>query len=683
MRWLIRLVSVVLMLALLAVVAVWLIPAKKVAEIAAAQFEARTGRSLTIGGSVVPKVWPVLGVAAEDVTIGNAPWSGEGPMLRAARMEIGLDAAAMIRGEVQVTALVIEAPRIVLERSAEGDANWEFGPPALAPGGSALDASAPGSSAGDGAPKASPGLPPISLARLEVTEGSLVWIDHSAGTRTELSGIALETAVPDLEGPVALDLSAVLNGQPFALTARVPSLRPAVEGQVGGLIFGLTAGAARVAFDGRAGLAPLAAEGKVDADLADLKSLSTLAGIAAPDLPQGLGRSSLTLAGQMTLTPSGSLHLRGATVGLDANRIGLDADVTPGAPRPRIVASVTAGRLDLSALSGGESGGGGGGGTGGGSGGGKAGGWPETPIDASALGAADLDLSLSADALDLGLLTLAPVRAHIVVDKARAVVDLGQAGAYGGTISGQVVANARDGFSTRANLALQDMDMQALLREFAGYERLLARGTLRFNLLGSGGTVAALMKSLSGEGSLALGQGEFRGLDIAGMLMTLDPSYVGPEDKTIFEKITASFTVDKGVLSNDDLKFQAPLVSATGSGTVDIGRQRLDYRIRPVAMANTDGTGGLMVPLIIKGPWSSPDLKLDVEAIAEEQLAEERAELEQRAKEELAKKAAEELGVEIDPNLSAKEARRAARKALEEKAKEEAAKALQDLLGGN
>ena len=337
--------------------------------------------------------------------------------------------------------------------------------------------------------------------------------------------------------------------------------------------------------------------------------------------------------------------------------------------------------MDLSGLTGGGSAGGGSAGGGSGGGGSGKGGWPDVALDGSALGAADAEIALTAEGLDLGLVSLAPVKAHVALDRARAVVDLAQAGAYGGGISGQVIVNGREGFSSRANLAFENMDMQALLKQAAGFDRLMARGTLRFNLLGSGSRLPDLMRSLSGEGSLALGQGEYRGLDLAGMLRTLDMSYVGPDDKTIFDKVTASFTVAGGILQNDDLAFRAPLVTATGSGEVDIGRQRLDYRIKPVALADSDGTGGVMVPLIIKGPWSSPDLKLDVQALVDQQLADEKAKLEQKAKEELAKKAAEELGVQIDPN--AEDLEQAARDALEQKAQEEAAKALQKLLGGN
>ena len=251
-----------------------------------------------------------------------------------------------------------------------------------------------------------------------------------------------------------------------------------------------------------------------------------------------------------------------------------------------------------------------------------------------------------------------------------------------------MIANAREGFSTRADLAMQAMDVSALLKEFAGYDRLTGTGTLRLNVLGSGNTLDALMKSLSGEGSLALGKGTFRGLDIAGMLMSLDPSKVGEGQTTVFDRVTATFALDGGVLTNRDLSFEAPLLTAKGDGKVDIGKQRLDYGIQPVTVAGAEAS---LVPVLISGPWASPSITLDLESLARGRLEEEKARLEALAREEAARLEAEarakldealqkELGVSLEEGEDIeKAAKKKAKKALEK----EAQKALENLLGGN
>jgi len=207
-----------------------------------------------------------------------------------------------------------------------------------------------------------------------------------------------------------------------------------------------------------------------------------------------------------------------------------------------------------------------------------------------------------------------------------------------------------------------------LLQELAGYDRLLASGDVSVNILGVGNDMQTLIDSLSGEGSVAIGGGELRGLDLVGMLRNLDTSYVGEGTKTIFDSITGSFKVEGGVLSNDDLRLVAPLLSATGAGKVGIGAQTLDYRAVPALLG--DGTGGgLKVPLQITGPWADPKYRLDLEALATENLGD-------AATAAVKDAVASELGVTLDDTTTIQDA-------VKDELENRVGKGLLDLLGGN
>ena len=78
-------------------------------------------------GSVRPSIWPQLGVKTGPVSLSNADWSDQGPMLQAEGLAISVDLAALIGGEVKITGIEAIAPRILLERSAKGQENWVFG----------------------------------------------------------------------------------------------------------------------------------------------------------------------------------------------------------------------------------------------------------------------------------------------------------------------------------------------------------------------------------------------------------------------------------------------------------------------------------------------------------------------------------------------------------------------------
>ncbi|GAA0284836.1 AsmA family protein [Rhodovulum strictum] len=661
MRWIIRLVLAVVVLAGLFVGGLFLLPADKVAALVQDQVRSATGRELTLSGRLSPSLWPEIGVATGPVTLSNADWSDAGPMLAAEGLSVGLDLKALIGGQIVIREIVAQSPRIVLERAADGRANWLFETGAPAP--------ETAGAGGEGKPARG-----FTLDMARVVDGSFVYLDRAAGTRTELAGVDATLAMPSADGPARIEVKAALNGQPLSATAQVAQLAEFTGGAVSDLSLDAALGGARLVFDGRSGLVPLSAEGAVDADLSDLRAIFAALGQPAPTVP---GRQ-IGVKGQMRYTPQNTLHLREGVLRQDGNLLSGSADLALSG-KPRLTGQFTAGALDLTALTGGGSG------TGAGAGGGGGGGWSTAPIDLSGLGALDAEVTLAAQSVDLGGTRLGPTRIAATLTDRRLVLDLREVQAHGGRITGNVVLNGRGGTSVGGDLTVAGVAMQTLLRELADYDRLIGQGDLRLQFLGSGGSMAAIMNSLSGSGSLRLGKGELRGLDIAGMIRTLDLGYVGEGAKTIFDGITASFTIDQGVLRNDDMVLAAPLLTATGAGRVGIGARTLDYRVVSRALSDSGGAGGIRVPLLISGSWANPRYRLDLEAIARERLEldEQKKAIEEKARaaakkaEEDAKaRAARELGVEAGEGARIEDA---ARRKLEEEAK----KGLRRLLGGN
>lgn len=663
MRWMIRSVMALGLLVIVLVAALFMIPVERIAGVAIQRFELITGRSLTMNGSVRPTIWPTLGVKTGPVTVSNADWSTEGPFLSAEALEIGLDFQALIDGSVRITDLRAIGPRLILERAKDGRANWVFG--------GENGGTAQAGMAGEGTP--------FTLDLAEIKDGAITFIDHGAGRRMSLAEIEGEVHIPSFTGPAEANFAAAINGQPIKAKLAVAEFAPFLDGRLVGFGLNLTAGAAKFDFSGRFGWKPATAEGVIDSDFASLSEVARLMGATRPNLPLGLGANALKIKGNLTLAKAGSLHLRDGKVQLDQNLIEIDADLSTKGDRPKLVASVAAPTFVL-----GQS-------TTQGSGAAATGtrGWSTAPIDMSGLGVMDAEVGFSADSVRVGSLQLGTTRAKMVLDRARAVFDLRQISAYDGRASGQFVLNARGGLSVGADLQLAGLSMQSLMDDLMRYNRLISKGDMSLKFLAVGNSLDELMRSLSGSGRIALGKGELLGLDIAGMLRTLDAGFVGEGQKTIFDGISASFTMEKGVLFNPDLALSAPYITATGSGELGIGAQTLNYRLRPTALASTDGTGGVMVPLLITGTWANPKFRLDLESIARERLEAEAKALEERAREEakaaeakakaeLEKKAAEKLGVERQEGETLEDAaKRRAQEALDA----EAARLLNRLIG--
>ena len=668
MRWIIRVGVVLATLVVLGVGLGAMVPAERVAQAVSSQFEAMTGRKLQLQGEVSPRLWPSLGISTGPVSIANAEWAvGDQPLFQAQGLSIDVNFGALFGGEVKILGLSADRPEINLERNAEGGANWVF---AAGTGGGAGSVPAPATG--------------FTLDEGTIAGGAIRYVDRQTGREIALDDVDATLSIPDFSGPFTVKASGLSGGQQVALDLSGGVFSAFALGRVVPVTATLTAGGTKVSFDGRGGYAPLAAEGALSADLSDLPALGALTGSELSQPSPGMGRDKLQITGTLTLDGTGAAFLREAGIVADQNQLKGNLDLLPGEARPLLKGTLAAGPIVIGTGREGAMGGGQAGGM-------EAAGWPEGEIDVSFLGALDAEVALAAASIDLGVLKLGQTRALVTIDRARAVIDIREMQAYDGQISGDFVVNGRGGLSVGGRLTFAGLQTQPLLTDLAGWDRLVSTADLELEFLGVGNSIDAVMKSLEGQGSLELGKGELRGLDIAGMLRTLDPGFVGEGQKTIFEGLAGTYSIAGGGLSNSDLKLVAPYLTAAGTGELGLGERTVNYRLRPTALAAEDGSGGVMVPLLITGAWADPSFRLDLESIAREKmeaeakavaarLEEEAKAAETAAKAELEQRLREELGVEVAPGESVGDAAKdAATQALED----QAIKALEDILRGD
>lgn len=666
MRFVKALLVAVLGLVLLLGAALFLVPTERLAGIAAEQFEAATGRSMTIGGEVGLSVFPVIGARAQDISIGNPDWAGEGDLLRAAEMDIGVDLMSLFSGTVAVERVVLQSPVITLRRAADGRATWDFGT-ADADAGQTEPASA-----------ASGGMRELSLAQARITNGSLRFIDDSNDTDIALSGVDATLSMPAMDGPVSVQASGRMNGQPVALTLSAGNVATLLEGGLTAMSVEASIAGAEARFEGRVALTDLVLEGRVQGDLPALAPVLAALGQSVSDLPAGF--RPVSFDGQVTRTENGQVFLRDVAASAGALSAMGAADISLGGARPVVNAQLAIPTVDIRGL----------GDDGSGADAGAPQGWSRDQIDASALGTIDGEIALSIAELRSDSGVFGPIQLRTTLEDARAVTQIQQAQLFGGGVTGRFVVNNRNGLSMRAVLDASGISLLQLLRDTAEFERLNGTARASIDLLGSGNSLHAIMNSLQGEGSLEFAEGEILGFDLAGMLRNLDLGYVGEGSRTIYNSITGSFTMSGGVLSNDDLLFDSPRVQVTGEGQVGVGAQTLDYRVVPSALRD-DAGNALRVPLIVTGPWSAPRFRLDMEALARERLQEEQERLEAMAREEAQRledraraeaeaRLEQELGVQREEGESLEDT---LRRGVEQRLGEELGQGLRGLLGGN
>ncbi|UWR95064.1 AsmA family protein [Phaeobacter inhibens] len=650
MKLIIRVVIALVVAVVLLLGALMLLPGEKLAQLAAAQIEKQTGRTVTFGGRVGYTLWPTLGVKADRVALSNAPWAGPEPMLTAERLTIGVAAADLIAGKVRVTELSAVLPQLNLSTRADGTGNWVLDP------------------ASDGETKAVPATPgsmdslPVSIEVLNLTGATLRYTPHGE-TPIEMKQIDLALQWPDPTGTVVAEITLRPAGDPVQIEAEIGTFEAFLAGQVSSVGATVTAADTFLRFDGRANTAG-AATGRMTGKSTDLaRSLTVLGAAQGIEVP---AMKTWLLGSDLTYTTDGRLALRDLTLEADANKLRGAADVTLG-DVPKVTARLSGDQLDLSALL-------------------PSGnadlpaaaaagtgddpvndGWSRERMDFGWLAALNTEIALDVQGVETGSVRLGPSKLDLSLDNSRAVLKFQPATVFDGQLQGQVVVNNRNGLSVGGKLSFQNIRLEQALGQTMGYDRLNGEALGELEYLGVGNSVAEIMSSLSGKGWLEVGKGFFTGFDLEQLMR----SGSGNGGSTVFDQLTASYTMEDGNLTNNDLLLTLRGLRAEGEGRIGLGAQDLDYLFTP-SLQRGDGSTRLSIPVAITGPWSDPKIRPDLKRALEPEIDA----VEQQAKDRLREKLSEELDTEIAPEQDINEA---IRDRIEKEAKDQ----LLRLLGGD
>jgi uncharacterized protein involved in outer membrane biogenesis len=231
-----------------------------------------TGRDLVIDGPVSLSLLPLPEVSVTGVKFFNVAGAKNPNMVEVKSVTVRPSLLALLGGGLEVSEVVLVEPKIVLEINAEGKPNWEFAP-------SVAEAKA-------AAPK--PASPkPISLGRLTIENGTLIFSDSKAGISVVADKANLSASVGSLDGPYALEGGATVNGAPLKIDLSVGA--KASTGLATSVA--LEAGGGKLGFKGTLSeLGPNASLAGVATISADsltgfIATLVSLAGQPAPALP--------------------------------------------------------------------------------------------------------------------------------------------------------------------------------------------------------------------------------------------------------------------------------------------------------------------------------------------------------------------------------------------------------------
>ncbi|WP_424831231.1 AsmA family protein [Ruegeria sp.] len=647
MKWLTRILFILVAVFALVVGALLLMPGDKLAAILAEQVKAQTGRDLTLSGDVRLSFWPVLGMETGPVTFGNAEWAGSEPMLSAQSLAVGVDTSALLAGDLKIRRVVADNPVLRLELK-DGRGNWEFTAPARAD----AQPSSGGTAQSSGT---------VTLDQLQLAGARLIYVENGQ-TRMDFSNVDLAASWPNVTAPMAMQAEMPVPGGGVQVDLKIPDLPTFATGGAAPIDLAMTAPGGTFVFSGRVNLAG-EMEGRVTIDASGVHKMLAAFGQSGVTVPAGLGQVA-KVTGQMTYTRDGRISLRDMVAELDQNRLTGEADIMIADP-PQITARLKAGDLDLTKALGAETASGGSGSAASGQG------WSTTPIDASALALANGTIRLQAESIAVPDLTLGPSDLTLSLDRSRAVLKMHPATLFAGQLNGQVVANNRNGLSVGGSLKADGIDIQQALSTLGGIERLSGTGSGALEFLGVGQTEDQIMRSLSGKGNIDVGSGVISGFDLDRLMGRGQ----GTGGTTVFNSLTATYTIDGGNLTNNDLLMQLDNFRADGAGRVGLGARDIDYLFTPVALRANSGEG-ISVPVRIVGPWSDPSIKPDLTKVIEAAAEGKIKALEDDAKQQVLDKVGNELNTSITETEQIEDA-------LKKKLEDEAQKGLLKLLGGD
>ncbi|MEL6794158.1 MAG: AsmA family protein, partial [Pseudomonadota bacterium] len=296
MRTALKLFAALIGIVVIAIVAIIvLVPTERIAQIAADQVKAATGRELTLAGGVSPSFYPVIGVETGAVTLSNAEWASTENMVSASSAKVGVELIPLISGEIKVSEVRLIDPVIALEVDENGTPNWEFG--------QAQRGETTTAQEGEGFVKS------VSLGEAVIENGAVSFIDRSTGQEIAVEAINATIALEALDAPLSIDGDAVWNGERAEIALVLTTPAAAMAGEAIAFDVALSSAMAEVSARGEATPPAAGAQPVLNAEFAakaasPAAALEWATGQAAP--PALTEISALDVSGRAEMNASGA-----------------------------------------------------------------------------------------------------------------------------------------------------------------------------------------------------------------------------------------------------------------------------------------------------------------------------------------------------------------------------------------
>jgi AsmA protein len=587
-----------------------------------------TGRELQFQGDVSLTIYPALGMKLGGLSFANAAGFGVSPMVRIGEASISVDLLSLLRFAPEIDKLILRDLEINLTRNKAGVNNWDdlVAKPATTP--AAADSSSSTSST-----KSSAATSPASefelrgaFAGLEIDNLKLLWLDEQAGERYQVTDLDISTG-------------RIVANQSFPLTMHLDA---SASGDLD-IVFDLQSDVEYLIDQQRLTLNDM----MLELNQFRIGGMLQVSNFAKPALRFNLASEMLDVDDLLDIPPTGADSAEGATQSSGTEQ----ATQAPDTGSATSSSEQTAGKTTED---------------------------PRIELPMQILRDLDIDGELKIAKMKMQNLHMANFALRLTANKGLVGLKPVRVNMYGGEVVANVAIDVRgDQPKYGVGKSVKDVQVGELLKDYMGKSPISGRMSAEANLTTRGEWVSKLKQNSNGTMQLAFLDGALNGFNLRQSIEAAKARLKGddaPEAKTRktdFSSLTISGVIEDGVFSSDDLDLQAPLLRVGGKGMADLNLEEVDYLVNAKLVGTSKGQdggsadelAGLTIPVRIKGPFTQPEIDVQLDEMLKANLDAQKEKL--KAEVDAQKKALEE-------QLKAeKEALKVKKKAFEEAQKRE------------
>lgn len=187
---------------------------------------------------------------------------------------------------------------------------------------------------------------------------------------------------------------------------------------------------------------------------------------------------------------------------------------------------------------------------------------------------------------------------------------------FEGRYDAEITADIRNK-DTRSGISLNAKNLQVapITATFMGEPRATGTANWQTNLYATGDTVQEVLSTLNGKGSFSVTDGAVLGVQIVPekVKAEIKNSKVDKADDSLrkqsFERLSGTYVVRSGRVTNKDLALVAPNIKGSGAGYADLYQDKVDFK------AVVRITGLPKIPVTVTGALSAPLYEFDARAL--------------------------------------------------------------------